>query len=358
MKEERVNKIIEKMKSSGLNQLIISSPADIFYLTGQWIETGERMMTLYLNVEGEKKFIINEIVTDVKKLTGMEVITYIDSSNPIKLLEDTINENNNLGIDKNWPSHFLIELMESNPNLKFENSSPIVDSIRMIKDEEESNLLREAAEVSDDVVTELISKLREGMTEIEACSILKELYKKHGTLEYSFSPIIAFGKNGADPHHDTDDSKLEKGQSVVIDVGGRTNNYCSDITRTVFLGNCSKEQEKVYNIVLKANKEAISRIKPGVKFKDIDRAARDVIEKEGYGKYFTHRTGHSIGIEDHENPSVSIDNPMEVKEGMTFSIEPGIYLEGNFGVRIEDIVLVTKDGCEVLNKASKKLTIV
>lgn len=358
MKEERFIRIQEEMKKQGINQIIITSAPDIFYVTGLSIESGERMIALYLSREGVKKLIINELFKDNCKIEGIESITYKDTDNPINILYSIVKKGEKLGVDKNWPAHFLLELMEKDRTIEFINSSIIVDGVRMIKDSSERELLRKASSVVDKVMEDLIGSLYEGITERKACEILKEIFNKYGTYEYSFSPIVAFGKNGADPHHDTDDSKLKIGDSVVIDIGGKTNDYCSDITRTVFFKEATKKNKEVYNIVLDANETAIKKVKPGVRFKDIDKTARDVIENAGYGEYFTHRTGHSIGIEDHENPSVASNNEMEVREGMTFSIEPGIYLQGEFGVRVEDIVLVTKDGCEVLNKCPKEFRII
>ena len=152
--------------------------------------------------------------------------------------------------------------------------------------------------------------------------------------------------------------KIKAGDSVVLDIGGKYNSYCSDMTRTVFIGKePSKEHADIYNIVKSANEKAISIIKEGVKFSDIDNAARNIIKDAGYGEYFTHRTGHSIGIEVHDFGDVSAVNHEEVKAGMIFSVEPGIYLKDNIGVRIEDLVLVTKDGCEVLNSVTKEIVV-
>jgi len=189
-------------------------------------------------------------------------------------------------------------------------------------------------------------------------NILAEIYENKGADGFSFSPIVAYGANAADPHHDSDSSKVQRGKNVIFDIGGVRKHYCSDMTRTVFYKEVSDEHKAVYNLVREANLTAIDKVKPGVRFCDIDKAARDVIENAGYGKYFTHRTGHSIGIEVHDFGEVSSVNTEEVAPGMIFSIEPGIYLSGDIGVRIEDLVLVTETGVEVLNKFTKDLIIV
>lgn len=358
MKNERINKIINSMKKNNLTQIIVTSTASIFYITGKWIEPGERMLALYININGDKTLFINELFPLEKDL-GLDIKFYNDIEDPIEKLYDVIDKNEVLGIDKEWPSHFLIRLMEKNDNLKFVNSSKLLDKVRMVKDSEEIHFMREASKVNDSVMKDVIENvLHKGYSEKKVCKILLDLYEKYGTDEFSFEPLIAYGNNAAEPHHSSDDSMLKPGDSIILDIGGRTKDYCSDMTRTVFYKEVNEESKRVYNIVLKANLKAIASIKPGIRFCDVDKAARGVIEKEGYGKYFIHRTGHNIGIDVHEFPDVSEANDMVLQEGMIFSIEPGIYIPNKVGVRIEDLVVVTKDGCEVLNDYSKELKVI
>ncbi|MCY6354930.1 M24 family metallopeptidase [Clostridium sp. ZS2-4] len=358
MKNERLQRIIANMMKNNLQQMIITSTASIFYITGKWIESGERLLALYINTEGDKKLFINELFP-VNEDLGVELQIFSDSDDPIELLASTVKENKTLGIDKEWPSHFLIGLMEKKKQLKFANGSPIVDRVRMIKDSEEIQLMREASKINDMAMSDLIKKvIPKQYTENKVCKLLGDIYESYGTDSFSFYPLIAYGSNAAEPHHSSDNSELKIGDSIILDIGGRTNNYCSDMTRTVFYKEASDESRNVYNIVLEANLRAIEAVKPGVRFCDIDKVARDIIERAGYGKYFTHRTGHNIGIDVHEFPDVGEVNEMVVEEGMIFSIEPGIYLPGKLGVRIEDLVVVTKNGCEILNKYPKKLLVI
>lgn len=358
MKEKRVNKVLEEMKKQNLNQILVSASPAIFYLTGKWIHSGERMVTLLLKSNGEHKFIVNKLFPITEDL-GVDIVWYEDINNPIEVLVPFLNKDESLGIDKNWPAHFLISLMDRKAASGYVNASPIIDRLRMIKDEEERKLMRISSEKNDRVIEKLIGELEEGKTEKYYANRVKELYEEEGVYEFSFSPIVAFSPNGADPHHKTDNTALKKGQSVVIDIGGVYKSYCSDMTRTVFFGEePSEEDKRVYETVKNANLKAISLVREGVKFSEIDKAARDYIESQGYGKYFTHRTGHSIGIEDHDFGDVSSVNDEEVKEGMIFSIEPGIYIPGKIGVRIEDLVMVKKDGVEILNSVTKEITIV
>lgn len=357
MKTNRVNNLLRNMESQGLEQIIVTSSPDIFYLTGKWFEAGERMIALYLNKNGNHKFIVNKLFPIYEDL-GVEIVWYTDLEDSVKLLSTIVDKEKPLGVDKNWPSHFLIKLMEMKGAKTFVNSSPILDRIRMIKDEEEIKLMKKSSEINDKVMLDLWGSLKEGKTEKYYANLLTEIYESYGVTKFSFNPIIAGCPNGADPHHGSGTDIIKKGQSIVMDIGGIYNYYCSDMTRTVFFGEAPKERHaKIYNVVKQANLNAISKVKEGMKFSDIDKAARDYIENAGYGEYFTHRTGHSIGIEDHDFGDVSTINHDEIKAGMIFSIEPGIYLKDDFGVRIEDLVLVTKDGCEVLNKVSKDITI-
>lgn len=357
MKISRVTKILAQMEESKIPQLIITSVESIFYLTGKMIHSGERLVALYLDVNGNHKFLVNKLFP-INEDLGIEVVWYDDIENPIDKLEKIVKQGEVLGVDKDLPAYFLIDLMGRNVVKTFVNSSPIIDRLRMIKDEEEIKIMKEASKINDAVMLKLWSNLKEGYSEKYYANLLSEIYEEEGSSGFSFSPIIATSPNGADPHHGTGKDKIKVGDSVVLDIGGRYKNYCSDMTRTVFIGKePSKEHAQVYNIVKSANEKAISIIREGVKFSDIDKAARNLITEAGYGEYFTHRTGHSIGIEVHDFGNVSSVNDEEVKAGMIFSVEPGIYLKDNIGVRIEDLVLVTKDGCEVLNSVTKEITV-
>ncbi len=229
----------------------------------------------------------------------------------------------------------------------------------MIKDEEEIAILRESSRLNDLVIDELIPWVGKGLSEKELNTKVREIYKKHGINEVSFDPITAYAKGAADPHHVTDDTKGKYGDCVILDIGGFYKNYASDMTRTVFIGEVSERQKEIYDIVVEANLRGIAAAKPGNRMCDVDLAARNYIEEKGYGKYFTHRTGHSCGLEDHEFGDVSSVNEDIIKPGQCFSIEPGIYLpEEGIGVRIEDLVITTEDGCEVLNNYTKDLIVV
>ncbi|MBU3201505.1 aminopeptidase P family protein [Clostridium estertheticum] len=357
MLNERLNKVLKIMAKDKIPQMIVSDPAAIFYLTGKWILSGERMLVLYINLDGQNKLFINELFPIDEDL-GVEKIWFNDTQSPVEILAKNIDKEAPMGIDKNWPAHFLIKLMKLKGGSTFVNGSEILDRVRMCKDENEKDLMRVASKLNDTAVDKMIKLIPKKYSEKKMGKLLSDIWDDMGTQGHSFDPIIGYGANAADPHHEMDESTVKEGDSIVIDIGCKMNSYCSDMTRTVFYKTVSDHSREVYNIVKEANKRGIEKVKAGVRFCDIDAAAREYITEKGYGKYFTHRLGHSIGIEVHDFGDVSAANTDKVQVGQIFSIEPGIYLPGDVGVRIEDLVIVTKDGCEVLNHYTKDLIIV
>lgn len=357
MYQKRVDALRVKMLKAHLNQVLVTDAASIFYLTGRWIESGERLLVLLVKQEGNPVLFINELFPE-KEIPGVDFVWLKDTSDAIGILSGFLQQGETIGVDKNWPSGFLIRLMKTMGTSDVENSSLLLDEIRSIKDEEEIRLMKDVSKINDEAMHLLIEVLEENMSELEAEELLKKIYTDLGAEGFSFTPIIAFDKNGANPHHENGGRLLKHGDAVILDIGCRKNSYCADMTRTIFFGEAGEKEREVFETVLEANRKAIALVKPGMKFSDIDRAAREVIEQKGYGPYFTHRTGHSIGIEVHEYGDVSSANETLLKPGMIFSVEPGIYLEGAFGVRIEDLVLVTEEGHEVLNHYPKDLCII
>ncbi|MBW9151110.1 Xaa-Pro peptidase family protein [Clostridium estertheticum] len=357
MLKERLNKVLKIMAKDKIPQMIVSDPAAIFYLTGKWILSGERMLVLYINLDGQNKLFINELFP-INEDLGVEKIWFNDTQSPVEILAKNIDKEAPMGIDKNWPAHFLIKLMKLKGGSTFVNGSEILDRVRMCKDENEKDLMRVASKLNDTAVDKMIKLIPKKYSEKKMGKLLSDIWEDMGTQGHSFDPIIGYGANAADPHHEMDESKVKEGDSIVIDIGCKKDSYCSDMTRTVFYKTVSDHSREVYNIVKEANKRGIEKVKAGVRFCDIDAAAREYITEKGYGKYFTHRLGHSIGIEVHDFGDVSAANTDKVQVGQIFSIEPGIYIPGDVGVRIEDLVIVTKDGCEVLNHYTKDLIIV
>jgi len=337
------------MREMGLTQIIVTSSAPIFYLTGQWVDPHERMLALYLDAEGNGTLFGNLLFNLNQSVFPQKIHT--DNDDPIADIAAVVKEGV-IGIDKFWSAKFLISLLEKRPDVKPVVGSAPVDMARLYKDEKEIEALAHASKVNDEVIAYAISQLRDGITEAELMMNINREFSARGA-DAPGVQIVAFGANCADPHHESDGTVIKKGDSVIFDLFTPISRYWCDMTRTVFFGGADEEQQKVYDLVLKANEAGIAAVRPGVKLSEIDAAARKVIADAGYGEYFTHRLGHGLGLECHEPPDVSAASDAVAQVGMVFSIEPGIYLPGRFGVRIEDLVLVTEDGCRVLTSAKK-----
>ena len=346
MNIERINRVIENMRACGLKQIIVCAPASVYYLSGAWCEPFERMLALLVRDDGTLKLYGNRLFA-LRGVTDIPLVEYEDTDDCVAVLAPDVWPGA-IGIDKTWPSHFLIRLMEMRPDVTPVLGSQPIDDARMIKDEQELELMRISSRMNVEVCTRIGEALHEGVTEKEIQALYNQIALELGSEGPSFTPLICFGPNGAEPHHDSDGTRLKRGDTVIMDVGLLWKHYCSDMTRTVHFGPATDEQKRVHEIVTAANRAGIAACRPGVPMKDIDRAARKVIEDAGYGEYFTHRTGHGIGLDEHEFPDCSAVSGIVARPGMIFSVEPGIYLPGKFGVRVEDLVAITEDGCEVL----------
>lgn len=356
MNQGRINRVLENMQEMGLTQMLVSDPPSIFYLTGKWILPNERLLALYLNRNGNHKLFVNKLFT-VDGDIGMEKVWFSDTDPGCQIIASYTEHDKPLGIDKKMAARFLLELMELSAGSGYRNASECVDRARRVKDEEEIRRMKAASELNDEAMEKIRGFLKPGVTELEVAAELNAIYKRQGTQGASFGPLVSFGANAAIGHHKPDGTVLKAGDCVLIDTGCKKDHYCSDMTRTFFCQSVTEKQREVYETVKRANLAAQAVMKPGMRFCDIDKAARDIITEAGYGPNFTHRLGHCIGIEVHDAGDVSAVNQDVVEEGMIFSCEPGIYLPGEFGVRIEDLMLMTKDGAVSLNRVPKELDV-
>ena len=345
MQAERLEALVQGLKAAGIAQQLVSDPSSIAYLIGYETQPGERLLLLKVAADGRHQLYLNQLFPQASDLAhDLEIVTYRDGEPVISWLAQSLAPGKT-GIDKVWPSHFLLDLMAERQDLQPVNAAYLVDDLRAIKSPKEQELMREASALNDQAILALINLVADGLPESEMVSELAGIYQRLGCQGFSFEPIIAYGANGADPHHETNDDRPQPGDSVVIDIGSSYKGYCSDMTRTVFYGEPDEESRRVYETVRQAQEAAIKAVRLGVTF-------------ASYGEYFTHRTGHFIGREVHEAGDVSEFNQAKAQVGQIFSIEPGIYLPGKVGVRIEDLVLVTETGCQVLNQVSKDLIVV
>ncbi|MCI2105612.1 MAG: Xaa-Pro peptidase family protein [Intestinimonas sp.] len=355
MNRERLDRVVANMKAEGLEQIVVSATASVYYLTGLWVEPFERMLALYLDGDGKATLFANEIF-GISSTPELPVVAHRDGEDPVRDLAAVVRPGR-LGIDKFYYSKFLIGLMEHRADIQPVQGSGPVDLARKCKDAREREAMRRSSRINDQVVAAAIALVKEGARENELAAAVNKLYLQHGA-DGEGPQLVCFGANGADPHHTGDGTVLKKGDSVIFDIFTPIDRYWCDMTRTVFYQSVSEKQRRVYELVRRANEAAIAKVRPGVLLSELDRTARGVIEAGGYGPYFTHRLGHGCGIECHEPPDVSNASDTPLEPGMVFSIEPGIYLPGEFGVRIEDLVMVTESGCEVLNAYPKDLTVV
>ena len=346
------------LNRSEADVILVSDPAAIFYLINRRFYPGERFLGLLIGKDMTPKLFLN-ILFPCEKIEGVDIVSISDTDDLMKILAGYIDPEWTLGVDKILPARFLLPMQEAKLAKRFINGSLAVDKTRAVKDEEEKKLMRKSSQINDQTMAILKTLVKDDVTEKEIADQLLDIYNGLGAEGFSFEPIIAFGKNAADPHHMPDDTKLKYGDVVLFDIGCTYKGYCSDMTRTFFYKKGPEDiQKEVYNLVRKANEDAEKYIKEGVRLCDIDKTAREVIENGGYGKYFTHRLGHFIGIEDHEYGDVSSAFKDLTEAGNTFSIEPGIYDPETMGCRIEDLVIVTEQGCEVLNSYPHDIEII
>ena len=293
-------------------------------------------------------------------IQGFEVIM-VDREHPYtKLLNDAIADFGitALGYEENYLTVAEFMLFEKKLNAKLVPMHGKISGFRAYKEEWELDLMRKAQSIADTAFTQVLTKIKEGMTEKELCAELIYLLLKNGGEGLSFDPIVVSGPNTSLPHGVPGERKLQNGDFITMDFGVLYKGYCSDMTRTVALGYATDEMKKVYNTVLEAQLAGIAVSKAGVTGKEVDGAARKVIEDAGYGEYFGHGYGHSLGLEIHESPNCSPSGETPMAENVVASAEPGIYLPGKFGVRIEDVVIFKEGGCENITNSPKELIII
>lgn len=350
----RIEKVRSEMLSLGIDQLMVTDSKSIYYLTGIEVFAFERFWALLLCADGKNILFANKLFALGE--TGFETVNFVDTDDVSDVTAPYISKGR-MGVDKNMPARFLLPMMERNSGVEFLLGSDCVDNVRACKDDAEKALMREASRINDLCIEKAAAFIHDGVTEKECAEYILHCFEEFGCEGPSFSPIISFGANAADPHHEPDDTVIKEGDCIVIDMGCKWQGYCSDMTRTYFWKKADPKYAEIYETVREANEKAESLVKSGVHLCDLDLAARNHISDKGYGEYFTHRLGHFIGLEEHEKGDVSSVNTAKAQNGMIFSIEPGIYIPGEVGVRIEDLVLVADDGGELLNKVSKELRV-
>ena len=352
----RLARVRENLAKHDLDQLLVVDPLSIWWLCGYYTDPYERFLALLVPAQGTPTLFANRLFPDASA-SGARVVTFSDTDDPVPLVAAACDHERRLGVDKELAARWLVPLMGAGAAAGFVLASDAIDDARSIKDAREQELMRAASATNDKAMAWLADQVRVGVTERQIADGLLGEYRRLGAQGHSFTPIVSFGANAADPHHEPDDTVFAQGDMVLFDVGCKQDWYCSDMTRTFFTAEPTEHQRAVYETVRRANEAAEEAIRPGVTFAQIDLTARRIIEDAGWGEAFNHRLGHQIGLVDHEPGDVSFTHEEPVQPGQVFSIEPGIYLPGDIGVRIEDLVIVTEDGCEVLNSYPKSISV-
>lgn len=342
--------------------VVLFPSTNFYYLTGFWEEPSERHLLLLIGAQGDPELVAPELAADqIWEATWLENITsYSDGQDPMPLVAEAAEtlgiEAGRIYLDPTMWARFTQDLRSTLPEASFTLADSVMDPLRVRKDEQEIQALTEAAGIADQVslaIRDLGSEVV-GWTETELASEISDRLEARGGTDLPFPVIAGSGPNGAHPHHTHGDRVIEAGDPVVLDFGTRFDHYPSDQTRTVVFGGEPSETFKdAFEVVQRAQTQAVETVEPGVTAGSIDAAARSVIDAAGYGEQFVHRTGHGVGLDVHEEPYIVADSDRELEVGMVFSVEPGIYLPGEFGIRIEDLVVVTEDGCQRLNDSPR-----
>ena len=349
------------VERAGLDGLLVAPGPDLAYLMGHAPPPLERLTMLVLVPGRDPILVVPSLERPLAEIApgaqNLGIVDWRDArDDPYALVAGSIGPGRYAITDHTWASH-LLRLQRTSAERTFVAAGEVLPLLRAVKDPEEVERLRAAGSAADAVYAEVLGLGFAGRSEREVAMDLSRLLQEHGHQRAEFT-IVGSGPNAASSHHEAGGRRIVEGDAVVMDFGGVMDHYCSDITRTVFAGEPTPEQRQVYDVVRAAQQAAFDAVRPGVQAQEVDRVARGVITDAGYGDRFVHRTGHGIGLEVHEPPYIVEGDATALEPGMTFSDEPGIYLEGRFGVRIEDQVVVTADGAERLNQASRELTVV
>ncbi|MGQ4374664.1 aminopeptidase P family protein [Streptomyces sp. SAS_267] len=359
--EARMGRAARAAADAGLDGVLVAPGPDLVWLTGYRPVETERLTLLVLRAGHDPALVVPTLeAPDAAKSAGAPALTlhaWTDGADPYAAAAPLLDGAGRFGIsDNGWALH-LLGLQKRLPDTRYAALTEVLPMLRAVKDAAELERLAAAGAAADEAFEEIRKVRFADRRESEVSKDLADLLRRFGHSQVDFT-IVASGPNGANPHHEADERVIEAGDMVVLDFGGLKDGYGSDTSRTVHVGEPDDVERKVHDIVREAQEAGFRAVRPGAACQDIDRAARAVIEAAGYGEYFIHRTGHGIGVTTHEPPYMVEGEEQPLVPGMCFSVEPGIYLPGRFGVRIEDIVTVTEDGGRRLNNTPREMVIV
>src|ERR1051325_4773398 len=358
MTQSRLDKLNSSLQTSGLDAVILYPGPTLTYLTNLHFHLMERPVVLLFAKDQDPAIVLPEL--ELQKVASLpyklQVFAYPENPSEwehvFRKAARTLNlDGKQIGVEPRQLRLLEFRYVKAGaPEADYPDASDVLSALRLRKDQAEVEAMRRAVKIAQDALEATIPLIKLGMTEKELSAELVVQLLKHGSdPEMPFAPIVSGGPNAANPHASPTDRKLQAGDLLVVDWGATYDGYISDLTRTLAVGQVDEEYQKIHKIVQESNAAGRAAAKPGVPCANVDQAARNVIEKAGYGMYFTHRTGHGIGMEGHEEPYMRGDNMQLLEPGMAFTIEPGIYLPNRNGVRIEDNVVITEDGADVLS---------
>jgi Xaa-Pro dipeptidase len=367
MTTSRLDRLGASLRLSGLDGVALNPGPTLKYLTNLNFHLMERPVVLLVVPGQDPVIVLPELELPKVGLFPYKVQAFAYGENPSEWDQAFRNAAQTLGLDgkRIGVEPRALRLLEFRyikmgaPEAEYPDASDVLASLRIKKDKAEVEAMRRAVKIAQDGLEATIPSIKIGMTERELSSELVMQLLKHGSdSEMPFPPIVSGGPNSANPHASPSERKLQAGDMLVMDWGAGYDGYISDLTRTFAVGKVDAEYAQIHKIVQEANAAGRAAAKPGVPCANVDKAARDVIEKAGYGKYFTHRVGHGIGMEGHEDPYMRGDNMQLLEPGMAFTVEPGIYLAGRNGVRVEDNVVITGDGADCLSDMPREMRVV
>lgn len=355
----RLQRAQELLRQHGWHAIWLGQSTNLRYLSGVVEKPSERLFGAFIPAEGAPLLLVPRLYHDeMSALSAIQrVCSWTDEDGMASAVDRYLDvpAGATLAIDPLLHASFVFLLEEQLPHAKLVSAAGLLSEMRASKDGYEKDCLRRAAQLADQVMAEITSRSPAGRMERDIATDIVRLFDEAGSEGVSFSPIASAGPNAAFPHHAPDGTVIQPGQCLVLDFGGVYEGYASDITRTIFASEPSAEMRRVYEVVQAAQRHAVEGLKPGMPAEAADALARDYISHAGYGPQFIHRLGHGIGLDVHESPFIVSGNREALRPGVAFSVEPGVYVNGLGGVRIEDIVVMNDDGPERLNHAPREL---
>jgi Xaa-Pro dipeptidase len=366
MRHQRMQRLQEILKITDIDAVAINPGPTLMYLTGMNFHLMERPVVLLVTPDADPVIVLPALESIKVENCSLSLRSFTFDDNPANwgaAFQKAVNsvgiDGKIVGVEANRLRFLELQFLKNAaPAAMFVEAGSALEDLRLRKEPDEIEAMRQAVRIAQDALTATFPAIHAGVSEREIASeLMLQLLRAGSDPEFPFAPIVSSGPNSANPHAAPSDRKLRTGDLLVIDWGASSGGYVSDITRTFAIGQIETELRQIYDIVSQANAEGREAARPGIPAGMVDRAAREVIDQAGYGPYFTHRTGHGLGMEGHEHPYIFAENQRILETGMAFTVEPGIYLPGRNGVRIEDDVVITADGAESLSDFPRELQI-